>query len=172
MSTWLMVVDGADRRLLLRLAGFRHPALTTVFLLFTRLGDPVPIVLLSLLLLAGSVPGGGASSLGLALAFGASQLLKRRISRPRPDLPVGLSSLVRPPDRFSFPSGHAAASMAVALPPALALSAQPVAALLVLLPALLVGASRAYLGVHYPGDVVAGWTLAAGSVLVALVLLP
>ena len=37
----------------------------------------------------------------------------------------------------------------------------------VLLVGLLVGISRCYLGVHYPGDVMVGWTLAALSVLAA-----
>jgi undecaprenyl-diphosphatase len=73
-------------------------------------------------------------------------------------MPVGCSALVHAPDRFSFPSGHAAASLSVALG-LLSTVAPPVGVALVAL-ALLVGISRCYLGVHYPGDVVAGWALA------------
>jgi undecaprenyl-diphosphatase len=73
---------------------------------------------------------------------------------------------VAEPDRFSFPSGHAAASMSVALGYGVTF---PVLALPLLALALLVGFSRVRLGVHFPGDVLAGQVLAlltAGGVLV------
>jgi undecaprenyl-diphosphatase len=72
---------------------------------------------------------------------------------------------VAEPDRFSFPSGHAAASMSVAVGYGVTF---PVLALPLLLLALLVGFSRVRLGVHFPGDVLAGQALAlltAGGVL-------
>ena len=68
-----------------------------------------------------------------------------RASTPRP-MPAGVLALVQPPDRFSFPSGHAASSLSVAL--ALAGAAGgPLAAALAAL-ALVLGLSRCYLGVH------------------------
>ncbi|TVP42092.1 MAG: phosphatase PAP2 family protein [Gemmatimonadales bacterium] len=184
MSDWILRVGAADARLLQALAARRHPWLIWFFRALTHLGDaPVPTGL-ALLLLAGAIPGleavGAAAFLTLALAFGISQGLKRTISRPRPTLPVGLASLVHPPDRFSFPSGHATASLAVALPVAVALAGGPggggggagtLLALLVLSPALLVGVSRCYLGVHYPGDVLAGWVIGSGAFLVVRTLL-
>ena len=88
--------------------------------------------------------------------------MKRTIDRPRPRLPVGTALLLEPPDRFSFPSGHAAASLSVGLPIAGALP--PEVGGMVIAVALLVGLSRCYLGVHYPGDVLMGWLLAAGAV--------
>ena len=87
-----------------------------------------------------------------------AQLRKRSVSRPRPQLPAGVSSLAEVPDRFSVPSGPAAAALSLALPTSLAL---PVAAGALLLGvACLVGVSRCHLGVHDPGDVGAGWLLA------------
>jgi undecaprenyl-diphosphatase len=86
------------------------------------------------------------------------QLLKRTVSRARPRMPEGFAALVQPPDRFSFPSGHAASSLSVALALALVLPGAAAGPLLGL--AAVVGMSRCYLGVHYPGDVLAGWTLA------------
>ncbi len=72
------------------------------------------------------------------------------------------------PDRFSFPSGHAASSLALALSAAAYLPAPLAAAITGW--ALVTGISRCYLGVHYPGDVVAGWALAWGAVLLGGVL--
>jgi len=94
------------------------------------------------------------------------QLMERTVVRSRPAR-SGLHTAVREPYRFSFPSGHAAAAMSVALGYAVAFPALAVPLLAV---ALLVGFSRVRLGVHFPGDVLAGQAIAtatAGLVLLA-----
>ena len=95
----------------------------------------------------------------LTVSHLAVQALKRTVHRARPNLPAGTERLLEAPDRFSFPSGHAAASLSLALALAGVLPAP--AGALILCIAGLTGVSRCYLGVHYPGDVVAGWGLAA-----------
>lgn len=174
MNPWILRADAVDRRLLVALARRRVPRLGRIMRVWTRIGDPtsavaVSGVLLALDLLAG-VGGGGHAAISLAAAHVASHLIKRSISRPRPRLPEGIPALLEPPDRFSFPSGHAAASLAIGLPVALAIPTP--LGLVVVAAALLVGVSRCYLGVHYPGDVAAGWGIAVASVAAAGWLLP
>lgn len=112
----------------------------------------------------------------LLLAIGSgvllSTLLKIVFARPRPDLvPHAMSVYTN-----SFPSGHSMMSAVTFLTigailagtqPGLRLKAYllGVAALLT----LLIGLSRVYLGVHWPTDVLAGWTAGAAWALLCWV---
>ena len=70
--------------------------------------------------------------------------------------------MVAEPDKFSFPSGHAAAAMSVAIVYSFAF---PTLASALIPLAMLVGVSRVCLGVHYPGDVLIGQLIAALTAL-------
>lgn len=104
------------------------------------------------------------------LAQVSSEILKLVYERPRPEL-VPHGSYVY---SNSFPSGHStvAAATYLALATVIA-SLEPRRATKVLAYALaiglvvMIGFSRVYLGVHWPSDVLAGWSLGAGWALLA-----
>lgn len=109
------------------------------------------------------------SMLALLLAEGACNLvLKPLFARERPYVRNRLAALlVDAPGRHSWPSAHAASSMAAGT--IWVVGAWPWGLALLGL-ALLIGYSRVYVGVHYPADVLAGFAigeLAAGAVLLA-----
>lgn len=92
-------------------------------------------------------------------------LLKNGFKRRRPQdyLPDFRSHIV-PGDKFSFPSGHT--SSAFLLATALTIVYQgPVGSVFIW--AAAIGLSRIFLGVHYPGDTVAGALM--GSTIVMLI---
>ena len=87
-------------------------------------------------------------------------LLKNIVARPRPfDAYTEIIPLITRPTDFSFPSGHTCASFACALVFFRMLPKKYGVPAVVL--AGMVAFSRLYLGVHYPGDVLGGFLVAA-----------
>ncbi|EKV27103.1 PA-phosphatase related phosphoesterase [Caenispirillum salinarum AK4] len=114
---------------------------------------------------------GGAAALVVAAVGGGmviSQGLKALFDRARPDLVPHLVDV----HTLSFPSGHSTLSavtyltlgaLIAAVQPGRRVKAYVIGVALTL--AVLVGVSRVYLGVHWPTDVLAGWSVGAAWAL-------
>ncbi len=131
----------------------------------TGLGGTIVLVIFSLaaflfLLMTGKTHSAYMLAASVIGAMILSQTMKLGFNRPRPDLvPHGARVYT-----MSFPSGHAMMSAAVYLTLAALLARTQqrsrVRVFIIFIAALLtilVGASRVYLGVHWPTDVLAGW---------------
>ena len=91
-------------------------------------------------------------------------VLKGVYARPRPTVVTQLN----PPGGLSFPSGHSMIAAALYLTLAVLVARtlpdrrlQRLTVAIGAFVALLVGVTRVYLGVHYPSDVLGGWTAGA-----------
>ncbi len=145
----------------------------------TALGGTAVLVLLTaavaaLLLLSGRGRAALVVVVAVAGGLGVSMLLKAGFQRPRPEL-VPHGSVVY---TTSFPSGHSTLAAATYLTLAALLARvyarRTVKAYLFAAAAFvtfLVGASRVYLGVHWPTDVLAGWSIGAAWALVCWLLM-
>jgi undecaprenyl-diphosphatase len=157
-----------DEALLVAARRLHRPLLTQGLRTLPHLGNGETLTFVGLvLLLAGSE---GARHLGWLMALGAgsatliTQLVKRVSKRRRPGARIqGFTALIQSPDAFSFPSGHTAASVALAV----AWAGHGELGGMMSLFALLIGFSRVYLGVHFPLDVMAGAVIGLGAGLFA-----
>ena len=151
-----------DRTIYETLYAGGRPALVLVARLFTLLGEPTVLVGAGFLLAAWLWHvGRGRFALALLLVImvgrGLAEAQKYWIARARPTFEPHLV-IVR---TSSFPSGHSTSSMIFYLTVALALAPagwRRTAAACAILLSLLVGLSRVMLGVHWPSDVIGGWS--------------
>ena len=157
-----------DKQILEFLHRNSTPWLDRLALAFTAAGDPLPMGILAVVITLGLAVWGSRLqawffSLSVGGAMGLNLLVKLLFARPRPALWISL----KPAFYYSFPSGHAMGVAAVATAVGLLLWQHRgywLAWALGLLFVLGVGWSRVYLGVHYPSDVLAGWTGSVGWV--------
>lgn len=154
-----------DHGLMALLQAQRSPALDSLMVLLTKLGDfssqlAAAVLLCTLLLLSRKWPAALFAASTLLLTALANGSLKHLLARLRPDI------LVEPLHSYSLPSGHSSAAFAYCLvlgvlagrgqPPRWQLTWM----LLASLPASAIALSRVYLGVHWPTDILAGALLA------------
>lgn len=109
----------------------------------------------------------GGAAIVIELAGQTALKIKAKRKRPSLSLP-GIKSIMRAPDRFSFPSGHTAGAFMMAtlfqyFYPGLSIPLYGTASA--------IGFSRVYNGVHYPSDVLAGTCLGILSARLGLVLM-
>jgi undecaprenyl-diphosphatase len=161
-----------DEQLLRILYAGGHPTEVTVARTVTFFGEVAVLLGISfvaacLLWARGRARDGIAILLVTLVGRALVEAQKYSIMRLRPEAEVHLVTVSTP----SFPSGHASNSMIVYLTLALVMAAgrwkRPSVAAALLF-SLCIGISRVMLGVHWPTDVIGGWTFGLLWVLLAL----
>jgi len=173
LAMLLLGAGPADRAILLSLYAGDQPWLALAAIGLTYLGNWATVVVVTILgagwlLYAGK----RRSALLLLIASftgrGLVILEKIYFARMRPDENLRLAEV----HYLSFPSGHSANSMIVYVGLALLVFDKPehrrIALSAALLLTFLIGLSRPILGVHWPSDVVAGWSFGALWLLLVL----
>ncbi len=142
----------------------RRAWLTKVMIVITYMGDwqvITGVCVLFLIFRRSRLSWGVPLSVSAILATALNKLLKSIFVRPRPEMALRLITQ----GGYSFPSGHSASSFAFYAMMIVLVNcyvedkkkARLLTGLLSLL-IFLIGASRVYLGVHYPTDVLGGWS--------------
>lgn len=150
------------------------PVLDTIFLFFTTIGNveyilPITLVLIAYLLYTKQRLYALIVLFGMGGAAAANIILKLLFHRDRPTF---WQSLITETG-YSFPSGHAMLSAALILCIIAIVWRTKYRWLAIIVGAvvvIMIGLSRLYLGVHYPTDIIAGWSASAVWVAIVVVL--
>ncbi len=161
------------------LSGQHDPILNAIALSINTALSPAGIVVISILLFLAillitrspinAIAVGAVSTIGWL----SSEAFKLLVAQPRPSAALLADPLVRNDGSGSFPSGHT--TFAVSLAIALCFLARNtrwtrLSLALGILFVVVVGASRLYLGVHYPSDVIGSVLVAATTISLVTVL--
>ena len=155
-----------DATILRFFEGIRSPVLTTIFGVFSMLGEAVVISAIVLVVFWLAPRRVGEQALVTVItSFGLNSFMKHVVARPRPYI-SGVVSKLDPPlggalDEYaSFPSGHT--QMTTGFFGAVASRSKRVLVWVsCALTVLLIALSRLYFGVHYPSDVLMGFLCGA-----------
>jgi len=166
-------VDYAFERWINSSAG-HHPLIDGVMVHIAAWGEYAFIIVVAVWLLQGVITANSLELLGAVtalvaavVALSANQTIAHIWYRPRPYIahPNTVHLLLHHNPDASFPSDHAAASMAISF---VLMNFHRYLGILLLLFALVMCYSRVYVGDHYPGDIFAGLIVGLASALLLL----
>ena len=167
----IQLLDHIDRTFFLFLNGFHNPFFDRVMFDGTKALIWLPLYLLFLFLVIRKYKWNTFliilfAALMILVSDQLSNLVKESVHRVRPSLQPGLVVHIIEAYKggtYGFYSAHASNSFSVAIFLILLLGRQWYIVFPAIIWSLFVSYTRIYLGVHYPGDILAGWI--AGAIL-------